>query len=122
MFFAGVIISQAVFFFDRERKKKKFYLFLSAVLLQVLNNVEAINVACLHFIKDKTKTIDETEAEKYLKLESQKLSAFMELYVLLLIQSVPKEGRKHINYKSWSEAQALINEIRSFVDNGEGER
>ena len=120
MFFAGAILCQAVFYFDKVRKKKMFYLFLSSIILQVLENINITHMAALEFTADKTKTVDEIEAEEYLQLEKQKLSVFMELYVLLFTRAVPMEGRKYINYKSWSAAKALIEELRGFMKDEQG--
>ena len=122
MFFAGVCLTHIVFFFERKKKKKMFYLYISSIILQVLDNINLVHLASIEFLRDKAKTADETEAEEYLQLESQKLSAFMELYVLLFTRAVPKEGRKYINYKSWGEAEALIKELRGFMNNEQGKR
>ena len=119
MFFAGVILTHAVFYFDRQTKRKKFYLIISATILQVLDSIHSVHMASIEFAKDETKTIEETVREEYLLKESQKVSVFMELYVLLFIQAVPREGRKYINYKTWPEAKALIEELRGFMKNGQ---
>ena len=122
MFFAGVGLTHAVFYYERLKKKKSFYLFLSSMILQALENIHLIHQASIEFVKDKTKTIDESEAEEYLKKEDLKLSVFMEMYVLLLVKSVPKEGRKYISYKSWPEAQALLKKLRGFMKNEQSKR
>jgi len=120
MFFAGVLLTQAVFYFDRQFKRKKFYLIMSATILQVLDSIYSVHMASIEFAADETKTIEETKRDEYLLKEGQKVSVFMELYVLLFIQAVPKEGRRYINYKTWPEAKALIEELRGFVKNGQG--
>ena len=122
MFFAGVILTHAVFYFDRLNKKKKFYLFLSSLILQALDNLYLAHQASIEFAKDKIKTIDDSEAEEYLEKERVKLSVFMEMYVLLFVKSVPLEGRKYINYKSWSEAQSVLKELRGFIKNEQSKR
>ena len=122
MFFAGVALTHAVFYFDKKRKKKMFYLFLSSIILQILNNTHLCHLSALEFAKGRLKTFEESEEQEYLEKESKKLSAFMELYVLLLIRAVPKEGRSYINYKSWSEAESIIKELRGFMKNEKGQR
>lgn len=122
MFFAGVVLTHAVFYFDRKTKEKRFFIFLSSIILQVLENIDLINKATLEFMKQEVKSLDESEAEKYLEKENNKLSAFMEIYVLLLIRAVPKKGRKHINYRSWPEAESLIKELRGFMENEQSKR
>lgn len=122
MFFAGVALTHTVFFLEKKTKEKKFYFYLSSVILQVLDNINLVHMAAVEFTKDKLKTLDETETEEYLSIEGQKLSAFMELYVVLFTRAMPKQGRKYLNYKSWSEAKAVIEELRGLMNNGEGKR
>ena len=122
MFFAGVALTHAVFYFERKTKEKKFYLFLSAIILQALDNIHLVHQAAIEFAQDRIKTIDETDLEKYLQEEREKLSVFMELYVLLFINSVPQKGRKYLKYKSWHEAATLIKEMRGFLNNEKGKR
>ena len=122
MFFSGVALTHAVFYYEKKKKEKKFYIFLSAIILQVLENIKLSHLSIAEFAKEQLKTLEESEKEKYLKEESKKLSVFMELYVLLLIKSVPQSGRKHIGFKSWAEAQALIKEMRGFLQNEKGKR
>ena len=120
MFFAGVILTHAVFYFDRMIKKKKFYLFLSATILQVLDNINLAHQSIAEIGREELKTMDVSQREEYLEKESKKLSIFMELYVLLLIKAVPLEGRKHINYRTWPEAKALIKKLRGFINDEQG--
>ena len=120
MFFAGVILTHTVFYFDRVIKKKKFYLFLSATILQALDNISLAHQSIAEIAREELKTMDVSEREEYLEKESKKLSIFMELYVLLLIKAVPLEGRKHINYRTWSEAKALIKKLRGFINDEQG--
>ena len=122
MFFAGVVITHAVFYFDRLNKRKRFYLFLSSMILQALENIHLVHQASIEFVKDKVKTIDESEAEEYLEKEDLKLSVFMEMYVLLFVKSVPEEGRKYISYNSWPEAQAILKELRGFMKDEQNKR
>ncbi len=122
MFFAGVVLSQAVFYFDRQEKKKKFYIILSAAILQVLDSVYSVHMASIEFAKDELKTVEEKDSEEYLLKESQKVSVFMELYVLLFTKAVPPEGRKYITYKTWPEARTLIKELRGFMQDEKSKR
>ena len=110
-------MTHAVFYFDRQNKKKKFYILISATILQVLDSVHLSHMAAIEFAKDEIKTLEETEREQYLKKEVQKVSVFMDLYVLLLIKSVPEEGRRYIGYKTWPEAESLIRQLRGFEGN-----
>lgn len=116
MFFAGAIISQVVFFFDKQRKKKHFYTYLSAAILQVLDSVYSVHMGTVEFAKQQLKNLEEDELQEYLEKESQKVSLFMQLYVLVFIKAVPEDGRKYINYNSWTEAQALIEKLRGFAN------
>ena len=122
MFFAGVILTHAVFFLDRQRKKKRFYILMSACILQVLDSVYSMHMAAVEFAKEEIKTKEESSREEYLDTEVNKVSVFMELYVLLMIKAVPLEGRKYINYKTWPEAQSLIKELRGLIDDGKSKR
>ena len=115
MFFAGVALSQLVFYFDRQAKKKRFYIMMSACILQVLDSIYSVHMATIEFAEQETKRTEETSREEYLLKENQKVSVFMELYVLLFIKAVPLEGRKYINYRTWPEAKILIDELRGFM-------
>lgn len=119
MFAAGVLITKAVFFFEERKKTKRFYLVMSAGILQMLDAVHSSHTAAMAFAKtefQKTKTLAETDAKEYLEKESDKISVFMELYTLLLIRAVPKEGRRYVNYRSWTEASALIKQLRGLTN------
>jgi len=122
MFFAGVVLTHAVFYFDRKEKKKRFYILLSATILQILDSVHSVHMAAVEFAKDELKTLEETEVEKYLEKEVQKVSVFMELYVLLFIKAVPQEGRKYINYRTWPEAKSLIDKLRGLMEDDKSKR
>ena len=116
MFFAGAALSQAVFYFDKQRKKKLFFSYISATILQILHSVHSVHMAAIEFAKEEIKNVEEAERQKYLEEESQKVSLFMQLYVLVFIKAVPKDGRKYISYSNWTEAQALIEKLRGFMD------
>ena len=120
MFFAGVILTHAVFFFDRKKKQSKFYLYLSAVILQSLENIDLIHQSSVEFARNSLKFTEDSEKEEYLQKESEKISVYMDLYVLLLLMSVPKDARSHIGYKNWSEAKTLIKKMRGQLRNGKG--
>ena len=122
MFVAGVILTKAVFYYEQKFQQKKFYLTMSAAILQILDaahssHVTAIEVATAEL--KKIETAEETEVNEYLEKESNKVLIFMELYTLLLTQAVPKKGRKYINYKSWPQASALIGQLRGLKKDGE---
>ena len=77
MFFAGALLTQAVFYFDRQNKRKKFYLIMSATILQVLDSIYSVHMASIEFAADETKTIEETKRDEYLLKQGQKVSVFM---------------------------------------------
>ena len=121
MFLAGVLVTKAVFYFDQKRKTERFYLVMSAAILQVLDAVYTSHMAAVEFAQtelEKTKTLEETEIEEYLEKESNKVSIFMELYTLILIRAVPEKGRRYINYRSWTEASSLIEQLRGLTKDG----
>ena len=121
MFFTGVALSKAVFYFDQQKKRKEFFLILSATILQVLDSVHSVHLAAVEasaFELKKLETKDETDIEKYLEQENSKISIFMELYTLVLIKAIPKAGRKYINYSKWPEASLLIEQLRGIANNG----
>ena len=122
MFFAGVALTHAVFYFDNQKKSKNFYILMSACILQVLDCIHSIHIAAIDFTRQQTKTTEETSRDEYLLKESQKVSFFMDLYVLLLIKAVPENGRKHINYRSWHEAKALIEKLRGLMKDEQSKR
>ncbi len=122
MFFTGVALTHAVFYFDRKQKEKNFYILMSACILQVLDSVHSIHMASIEFMKQQTKTAEEIPRDEYLLREGQKVSVFMDLYVLLLIKAVPQKGQKYINYKSWPEAKVLIEKLRGFVKDEQDKR
>ncbi len=121
MFIAGTVLSHAVFYFDRKKKQKKFYVTMSATILQVLDSIHSVHLASIEFAKQELKTVEETTREEYLEIEEQKVQVFMELYTLLFIRAVPKQGREYINYSSWSEASSLIIKVRGLINDREGQ-
>ena len=73
-------------------------------------------MGAVEFAKEELKNVEEEKREEYLEKESQKVSLFMQLYVLVFIKAVPKDGRKYISYNNWTEAQVLIEKLRGFMD------
>ena len=122
MFAAGVVLTHAVFYFDKKNKQKKFYIYMAAAILQVLDSIYSVHMAALEFAKQQIKTEEESVRDEYLEKEGQKVSLLMEVYVLLFIKAVPLEGRKHINFSTWSEATSLINKLRGLNQNGQNKR
>tara|TARA_R100001443_G_scaffold68677_1_gene77362 strand:- start:336 stop:719 length:384 start_codon:yes stop_codon:yes gene_type:complete len=117
MFFSGVVLTHAVFYLDKKRKQKRFYIFMSASILQVLDSIDLVHKTAIDFIAEQSKTLEESQKQKYLEEEGKKLSTFMELYVLLFINAVPPAGRKYVSFRSWSEAHTLIKKMRGFLQN-----
>ena len=66
--------------------------------------------------------MEEEDLQKYLKKEGEKVLVFMEIYTLLFIRAVPEKGRKYINYRSWSEAQSIIKQMRGLIGNEKDKR
>lgn len=95
---------------------------MSATILQVLDSVHSSHKAVIEYAVvglKKIETLEETEISEYLEKESNKVEVFMELYTLLLIKAVPQRGRKYISFRSWPEANSLIQQLRSFTENAE---
>ena len=63
MFFAGVALSRAVFYFDNKKKLKRFYLLLSASILQVLDNVYITHKAAIEFASEQLKNVEHLEKQ-----------------------------------------------------------
>ena len=122
MFFAGVLLSQAVFYFDKKNKKRLFYTYISAAILQILDSVHSVHLGAVEFAKEQLKNVEEEEKQEYLNKESEKVSLFMQIYLLVFIRAVPEDGRKYISYTKWSEAQALIKELRGFMKDEQSKR
>ena len=125
MFWSGVFLTKAVFYFEQQNKQKRFYLAMSATILQVLSSIYISHLTSLEYIDQELKKLDSTEeniAEAYLQKEKENVSVFMEIYTLLLIKSVPKHGRRYINYKSWPEAQSLIIKMRGIMSREQNKR
>jgi hypothetical protein len=118
MFWAGVLLTKAVFYFQEQLKKKHFYLIMSAALLQVLDSVHSVHEAAIEYNTSELKkndSIGEKELKEYLKTEREKVLVLMEVYTLLFLKAVPSSGRKFINYRSWSEAKQLIKKLRGLT-------
>ncbi|RPG59475.1 MAG: hypothetical protein CBD51_003055 [Flavobacteriales bacterium TMED191] len=125
MFFAGVVLTKAVFFFDEQRKKRRFYLTMSAAVLQVLDSVYTVHAAAAEYSaneKFKIKIDEESTHQEYLEKEMQKVNILMEVYTLLFLKAIPAYGRQYVNYRSWPEAQSLIQKIRRLSEDEKGER
>ena len=88
----------------------------------MLDNISLVSEGAIIFAQEQLKNLEDSEKQEYLKQEQQKLATFMELYVLLFIRAVPIEGRKFISFKNWSEAEALIKQMRGFLENEKGKR
>ena len=117
MFFAGVLVTKAVFYFEQKQKTKRFYIIMSAAVLQILDSIHSSHLAALEYAESELKKIEiseETKTSEYLEKENQKVSLLMEVYTLLLIRAIPEKGRKFVNYKSWSEASILIEKLRGL--------
>lgn len=120
MFFAGMLLTKAVFYFDQKNKEKKFYIMMSASILQMLDSVHSTHKAVLEYALAELKNLETSEeinVPEYLEKEGNKIEVFMELYTLLLIKAVPQKGRKYISFSSWPEANSLIKQLRSFTQN-----
>ena len=118
MFWAGVLLTKAVFYFDQKRKKKRFYLLMSASILQVLDSIYTSHMAVVEYATTELKKIDSVEQndiQEYLRKEGEKVSIFMDVYTLLFIKATPREGREYINYRTWKEAYALISKMREVI-------
>ena len=125
MFWAGVLLTKAVFFFEQKRQQKNFYLKVSLIILQILDSVHSAHQASVQsaaFELKKIENLEESVLQKYLEKESGKVGIFMELYTLLFLKAVPEKGRKYVNYRSWTEASSLIQQLRGLTNNGENER
>ena len=96
MFWAGVLLTKAVFFFEQKRQQKNFYLKVSLIILQILDSVHSAHQASVQsaaFELKKIENLEESVLQKYLEKESGKVGIFMELYTLLFLKAVPeKEG------------------------------
>ena len=118
MFWAGVFLTKAVFYFQQKLKTKQFYLVMSAALLQVLDSVHSVHEAAVQYniteLK-KNNSLEEIDTEKYLEKERQKVLLLMEVYTLLFLRAVPSSGRKFINYRNWTEASVLIEKLRGLM-------
>tara|TARA_B100001564_G_scaffold353725_1_gene363140 strand:- start:1855 stop:2262 length:408 start_codon:yes stop_codon:yes gene_type:complete len=119
MFWSGVFLTKAVFYFDMKRKKRRFYLLMSAAILQVLDSIYTCHMAVTEYASTELKNIDsieENDIQEYLRKEGDKISIFMDLYTLLFIKATPESGREYINYRTWKEAHALILKMREAIN------
>jgi len=98
---------------------------VSLTVLQILDSVYSAHRASVQSALaelKKIENIEESFLKKYLEKESSKVDVFMEIYTLLFIKAIPEKGRRYINYKSWTEASALIEQLRGFMQDGETKR
>ena len=124
MFIAGAALTRAVFYFDQKIKEKKFYLLMSASVIQMLDALHTSHIAAIDYAQSELKkieTVEEKQVSEYLLKEGNKVSIFMELYTLLLIKSIPERGRKYISFRNWPEACALIEQLRGLNKNGKNQ-
>jgi len=125
MFWAGVLITKVVFFYEERRRTRNFYLTVSLTVLQILDSVYSAHQASVESAAielKKIENIEESFLEKYLEKESSKVDVFMEIYTLLFIKAIPEKGKRYVNYRSWTEANALIEQLRGFMRDGETKR
>jgi len=125
MFWAGVLITKVVFFYEERRRTRNFYLTVSLTVLQILDSVYSAHQASVESAAielKKIENIEESFLEKYLEKESSKVDVFMEIYTLLFIKAIPEKGKRYVNYRSWTEANALIGQLRGFMRDGETKR
>lgn len=125
MFWSGVFITKVVFFCEEKTRTRDFYLTVSLTVLQILDSVYSAHRASVQSALvelKKIENIEESFLKKYLEKESSKVDVFMEIYTLLFIKAIPEKGRRYINYKSWTEASALIEQLRGFMQDGETKR
>jgi hypothetical protein len=121
MFWSGVFLTKAVFYLEQKRKRRKFHLLMSVVILQVLDSVYVSHMAAAEYAATELKNVDsieEKDVEEYLRKEGDKVSVLMDLYTLLLIKATPEGGREYINYGTWKEAHALILKTREVMNHG----
>ena len=55
MFIAGATLTKAVFYFDQQIKEKKFYLLMSASIIQMLEAVYTSHVAAVDYAQSELK-------------------------------------------------------------------
>ena len=121
MFFAGVALTHAIFYFQQKKKEKDFLILYSAVALQALDSLYLQQMANIEMISERTErdsAMDETELAEYLRKEGSKVEVFMEVYTALMIKALPKGARKLINFSNWTQARSLIEKTRRAMKNG----
>ena len=72
MFWAGVLITKVVFFYEERRRTRNFYLTVSLTVLQILDSVYSAHQASVESAAIELKKIENIEAE------SNKLCSFRE--------------------------------------------
>ena len=120
MFFAGVALTHAVFYFQQKKKERDFLILYSAVALQALESLHVQQMSNLEMISERTKTVssmDETQVNEYLKVEGDKVEVFMEIYTMLMIRALPKSARKLVKFSNWTQARSLIEKTRRVMKN-----
>jgi len=121
MFFAGVVLTHAIFYFQQKKKEKDFLILYSAVALQALESLYLQQMSNIEMISERTERdsgMDETELAEYLRQEGSKVEVFMEIYTMLMIRALPKGARKLINFSNWTQAKSLIEKTRRVMKNG----
>ena len=120
MFFAGVALTHAVFYFQQKKKEREFLILYSAVALQALESLHVQQMSNLEMISERTKaasSMDEDQVNEYLKVEGDKVEVFMEIYTMLMIQALPKSARKLVKFSNWTQARSLIEKTRRVMKN-----
>ena len=121
MFFAGVVLTHAVFYFQQKKKQKDFLILYSATALQALDNLYLQQMSNLEMILERTERdsgMDETELAEYLRQEGSKVEVFMEIYTMLMVRALPEGARKLVNFSNWTQARSLIEKTRRATENG----
>ena len=121
MFFAGVAITHAIFYFQQKKKQKDFLILYSATALQALDNLYLQQMSNLEMISERTERdsgMDETELAEYLRQEGSKVEVFMEIYTMLMVRALPEGSRKLVNFSNWTQARSLIEKTRRAMENG----
>ena len=121
MFFAGVVLTHAIFYFQQKKKEKNFLVSYCATALQALQSLYLQQMANIEMISERTERdsgMDETELAEYLRKEGSKVEVFMEIYTMLMIRALPKGARKLVNFSNWTQARSLIEQARRVMENG----
>lgn len=121
MFFAGVAITHAIFYFQQKKREKDFLISYCATALQALQSLYLQQMANIEMISERTERdsgMDETELAEYLRQEGSKVEVFMEVYTALMIRALPKEARELVNFSNWTQARSLIEKARRATEDG----